>query len=235
MFITRVAGIVGLMALLPTAAHAEFVGGSLSLSHSAFVDDTDEAKSAARGSFDFQWGQFGLQSDLGIAGLHALDRTNKNITTHGYYSFAPGQAAGLFYSVDIQGSSGEGVLGAEYTQGIGATQVEAYLGRSTADTSATLAGFNVAMPVGAGGLEMGLDVDFASVDGGSSATKYGVTGVWALGDSTRFIGEVGAVAGRYGTTNPDGAYVKLGVDFRFGANGGATFGERSILNAFPGR
>ena len=55
-------------------AQAEVLGGRLSLAHSAFVDDTSMAKSAAVGSIELPMGErFSMQSDLGLAGLHALD------------------------------------------------------------------------------------------------------------------------------------------------------------------
>lgn len=127
----RFAGVFALCAALPLAAEAEFVGGRAAISHSAFTDDNDFAKSQAQGAVEFAFGNsFGLQADMGIAGLHALDDTAFNLTGHAVWTFAPGSAAGLFYGSDLMSGPDHDIYGAEYAGFLGEAKVEGYLARS---------------------------------------------------------------------------------------------------------
>lgn len=232
----RTAGLAAFVAAaLPAAAHAEFVGGRAAVAHSTFVDDTSMAKSTAEGAVEFSFGSFGLQTDLGVSGLNALSETATNMTTHAIWNFSPDAAAGLYYGADYMGGAGEDFLGVEYARRIGDAKIEAYIAGTNSDAGdATLVGIAGSTPVGFSGLDMGLSVDHASVQGGNSATKVGLTGGYALGESTRLVGEIGSVGGAVGASETSGPYVKLGVDFRFGANHGTTFGTRSVFSALPG-
>lgn len=217
-------------------AQAEVLGGRLSLAHSAFVDDTSMAKSAAVGSIELPMGErFSMQSDLGLAGLHALDDKAVNITTHAILHFGADSAAGLFYGVDMMNGGSDDFLGLEYGRNLGAAQVEAYVaGIDSAEGSATLLGLAGEMPLSGGPFSLGAALDHASVGGGRSATRFGLTGGYAVGESTRLVAEIGTLGGGIGVDDTSGGYVKLGVDFTFGRNAGTTFGQRSVFNSIPG-
>lgn len=232
----RFAGVFALCAALPLAAEAEFVGGRAAISHSAFTDDNDFAKSQAQGAAEFAFGNsFGLQADMGIAGLHALDDTAFNLTGHAVWTFAPGSAAGLFYGSDLMSGPDHDIYGAEYAGFLGEAKVEGYLARSeSGEGDANMIGLAGSMPVGMSGLEMGLSADHAAFSSDGSATRVGLNGAYPIGESTRLTGEVGSVGGGVGNDDMSGPYVKLGIDFRFGANAGTTFGSRSIFNVTPG-
>lgn len=232
----RFAGSLALCALLPLAAQAEFIGGRAAVSHSAFVDDRDFAKSSAQGAAEFSFGNnFGLQADAGVAGLNALDDTAMTLTGHAIWTFAPGSAAGLFYGSDLMRGPDHDVYGAEYAGFLGQAKVEGYVARSESTVGdANLIGLSGSMPVGMAGLDMGLSLDHAAFSGAGSATRLGLTGAYAIGESTRLTGELGSVGGGVGDAALSGPYVKLGIDFRFGANGGTTFGSRSVFNVSPG-
>lgn len=236
MMLFRFAGALALCAGLPLAAQAELVGGRAAISHSAFVDDSDLAKSQAQGAAEFAFGNsFGLQADMGIAGLHALDDSAFTLTGHAVWTFAPGSAAGLFYGSDFMSGPDHDIYGAEYAGYLGEAKVEAYVARSESGVGdANMIGLAGAMPVGISGLDMGLSADHAAFSSDGSATRVGLTGAYALGESTRLTGELGSVGGSVGADDMSGPYVKLGIDFRFGANAGTTFGSRSLFNVTPG-
>lgn len=219
---------------LPTAAQAEFAGGRLGVSHSVLTSDSDYAKSAIDGQVQWNFGsRFLMQTDLGYSGLHALDENALTMTNHLGMSFNDGSAAGIFYGWDrIEGS--EDFWGAEYARSIGAAQMDAYIAVvDEPGSNGTMAGIAARMPV-ADAVGMGISVDHLSSNGVADATRFGIGADYMLGSATMLKGEIGRVSADDSAASIDETYLKLGVDFKFGPNGGTTFGSRSLLSALPG-
>ena len=230
---TVFAGVFALSAL-PFAAQAEFAGGRVGVSHSFLTSETDFAKSSIDGQIEWTFGsRFLIQTDLGYSGLHALDENALNMTNHLGMSFGDGSAVGLFYGWDkIEGS--EDFWGAEYARTLGAAQVEAYLGAvDEPGSNGTIAGIAARIPV-ADAFGMGVSVDHISSHGVADATRFGIGADYMLGSATMLKGEIGRMSADDSAASIDETYLKLGVDFKFGPNGGTTFGTRSLFNALPG-
>lgn len=222
------------IATLPTLALAEFAGGRVGVSHSLLTSESDYAKSSIDGQVQWNFGsRFLMQTDLGYSGLHALDENALTMTNHLGMTFNDGSAAGIFYGWDrIEGS--EDFWGAEYARSIGAAQMDAYIAVvDEPGSNGTMAGIAARMPV-ADAVGMGISVDHISSNGVADATRFGIGADYMLGNATMLKGEIGRVSADDSAASIDETYLKLGVDFKFGPNGGATFGSRSLLSALPG-
>lgn len=222
------------IATLPSIAQAEFAGGRVGVSHSVLTSDSDYAKSTIDGQIQWNFGsRFLMQTDLGYSGLHALDENALTMTNHLGMTFNDGSAAGIFYGWDrIEGS--EDFWGAEYARSIGAAQMDAYIAVvDEPGSNGTMAGIAARMPV-ADAIGMGLSIDHISSNGVADATRFGIGADYMLGSATTLKGEIGRVSADDTSNSIDETYLKLGVDFKFGQNGGATFGARSLLSSLPG-
>lgn len=218
----------------PMPAQAEFAGGRVGVSHSVLPSESDFAKSSIDGQLEWRFGsRFLMQTDLGYTGLHALDENALTMTNHLGLTFNDGSAAALFYGWDkISGS--EDFWGAEYARSIGAAQVDAYIAVvDEPGSNGTMAGLAARMPV-ADAIGMGISVDHLSSNGLADATRFGIGADYMLGSATMLKGEIGRMSADDSTSSVDETYLKLGVDFKFGANGGTTFGARSLLSSLPG-
>lgn len=233
MSFTRLAGLAGALALLPLTAQAEFAGGRATLSHSTFTEDTDLAKSTAAARLEWDYGRFGYQLDLGLSGLHALDDTALNFTSHLVYHLNTGASVGLFYGWDkVVGS--EDFFGVELASEVGRVEVEGYVAMiDQTGSNGTLLGLSGHMPLNER-FGLGLSLDHINADTLADATRLGLSGDYAVGEKTRLFAEVGLVDGDDGKTSISDPYVKLGADFSFGAKGDTSFGSRSIFNFIPG-
>lgn len=217
--------------LVATAAKAEFLGGVAGVSHSLFVSETDMAKSSAGVRLEWGFGQrLSTQLDASYTGLHALDDNALNLTGHIGWDMGIG-TAGLFYGWDKMASTRD-FYGAEYAGRVAAADLEGYLAR--VDGEGTMFGLSARVPVNAR-LGLGGSLDYMNADGMADGTRIGVAGDYALGLATRLSGEIGHFSGDDNDGNSmNEAYVRLGVDFLFGAQGGTTFGSRSLFNFAPG-
>lgn len=231
----RFTAALAVFAILPGIAKAEFLGGRAEVSHSMFVNDGSLAKSTAGVQLEWGFGPgFVTQTDLSLSGLHALDDTALNITTHLGWSFGEMGTASLFYGWDkVVGS--EDFYGLEYARALGGTEVEGFVAIiDEPGSNGTMAGLSGRMAMN-DRVGLGASVDYMSSDNLADGTRIGLNGDYTLGASTRLRGELGRVNADDNAGNSvNETYVKLGVDFRFGQKGGTSFGTRSLFNFLPG-
>lgn len=222
-----------LMAAAP-ALSQQVTGGSLSLSHSAFVDETRVAKTALAGSVELGFSRsFSVQADLGFTDLNAVSETATTFTLHGVYHLSDTTSAGLFLGVDSVAGESEEFVGLEFGHQVGRSGFEAYVARAEEDgISGTMIGLSTRYEMGNSG-GIGVSLDRAAVEG-IRATRYSLNGDLTVADGMKLFGEVGALHGSVGGASDSEGYVKLGAKFTFGAKRGTTFGQRSILNVIPG-
>ena len=221
-------------AAIPFAASAEFAGGRVGVSHSFHLGDTSEAKSGLDGQFEWAFGSsFRMQTDIGYSGLHALDDKALNLTNHLGFTLANGGTLGAFYGWDrISGT--EDFFGLEYAGDVGAARIDSYVAMiDEPGSNGRMAGIAARMQMN-DAMGLGASIDYMKSDGVADATRFGLSADYMLGASSRVKGELGRVSADDAGGSVDETYLKLGVDFKFGANGGPSFGTRSLLNALPG-
>ncbi len=232
---TRTAMAVAIVLLAAPAALAQQVtGGSLMLSHSAFVDSSDLSKTSLQGSVELGFSrQLGLQADLGLSRLNLADENATNAVLHGIYHLSETTSVGLFLGMDRLAGSSETFVGLEMGTAAGATGFEGYIGAAESNgVSGTIIGLSTRYGINEQ-VGVGLSLDHLSVDV-LDATRYSLNADYAVTDNIVLFGEVGALRGEVmGLTGSEG-YVKLGGEVKFGAKRGTTFGQRSILNILPG-
>ncbi len=218
----------------PATLAQQVTGGSLTLSHSAFTDDGDFAKTSLGGSVELGFSrEFGLQADVGLNRLNAADETATNLVLHGIYHLSEDTSAGLFLGLDHIDGESQSFVGLEFGHQSGRTGFEGYLGRAEdSGVSGTMLGLSTryAVTEGAG---IGLSVDRGEVED-VRLTRYSLNGDIAVAPNMTIFGEVGTLHGSVPGASDSEGYVKLGGKITFGAKRGTTFGQRSLLNVLPG-
>ena len=228
-----------IVATTVSAAQAvEVTGGSVDLSYSAFLDETDIDKTSFEGSlemaFDRNWA---AQVDVGYDsfGFTGVDATSVGL--HGIYHLNEETSFGAFYTherAELYGLDDEAdILGLEFGHESGRFEFEGYLGRGEA------AGFD--------GTMFGLSGRYALSD------RVGVTGAidrievegvdlqslslkvdGEVSDSLNLYVELGSGKADLLGASESEPFVGVGGKVTFGAKRGATFERRSIADLLPG-
>jgi hypothetical protein len=218
----------------PVAQAQQVTGGSLTLSHSAFTDDTDLSKTSLLGSVELGFNRnYGLQADLGMGRLNNASETVTNAVLHGIYHLSDTTSVGLFLGLDRLDGETQSFVGLEMGTAAGPTGFEAYIGYADDDTdSGTMIGLSTRYGVSEQfGLGVSLDhLSLSAVD----ATRYSVNADYAVTPNVTLFGEVGALNGQTAGGSGTEGYVKLGGKVTFGAKRGTTFDQRSLLSVIPG-
>jgi hypothetical protein len=232
-YATLVAVLLG--GALPAAAF-EVTGGQVSLNHSFFTDESDVAKTALDGAVEFGiTREFAIQADLGF---HALNATDENATTYALHAIYHGDETssyGLFYGNDDVFGGNLDYYGIEYGHESGPLGFETFLARGEEqDVSATEFGISGRYAV-SDQLGLGARYDTMNFEGGLDASVVGLTADYAVVPGLQLTGELGsAKLDLDGVGSGSETYAKLGVTFKFGAERGATFGKRGLVNLLPG-
>lgn len=234
---TRAALAAAVVLLCAPAAMAQQVtGGSLTLSHSAFTEDTDVSKTTLHGSVELGLSRdFALQFDLGANRLNDARETTTNVVVHGIYHLNQNTSAGLFAGMDRGAGESLNFIGFEFGHLAGKTGFEAYAARGEEQgVSGTILGLSTRY---AATEQLGVGVSLDQFDVGvGNATRYSVNGDYDIVSNVKVFGEIGVLRGSVPLAGVSGSesYVKVGGKVTFGAKRGTTFGQRSLLNMLPG-
>lgn len=226
-----------LFALGTPMAQAEMIGGRVGLAYSAFTDDSDYAKTGIEGALQFGVSPvISVQTDLGINRLHEAGETALTGTLHGIADLDGASAAGAFLGVDSFAGSSVRHIGLEYGREVGLGSMEGYLQYAErADSDGVVLGLSGEMPVMDDTIWVGGRLDHADLDSDLSLTRYGINGSYRFGTGSSASVELGALSGDADLLGDDAeVYVRLGLDFRFGAKTGTDFGPRGLTQLLPG-
>ncbi|MFT7058396.1 MAG: hypothetical protein ACJASV_000896 [Pseudorhodobacter sp.] len=220
----------------PLIAHAEITGGQLTLSHSAFTDDTDLSKTSLEGSMEFGFNRdVSIQGDLSFSQFNTSDLDITNIAAHGIYHLNETTSLGLFLARDEVSDGSADFVGLEAGHEAGALDLEGYLAIGDNEgTDGTIIGISGrhAMSDTVG---FGASLDHGNFDNVLEVTRYSIDADYSFTPTTSLSAELGytnfSVSTLGSATEP---YVKLGATIKFGAKRGSTFGKRSITNLLPG-
>lgn len=224
------------VALTCFPALAEVTGGQIELSHSAFVDDTSFAKSTVSGTVELSFGpRFGAQFDVGANVLNLAEETATNFAAHAILKPSEGTALGVFFGLDAIAGESQSFYGVEIAHNFDVGGVQAYIAHGEdLGFSGTVVGLSGGTII-ENGVGISASVDYASFDGGASATRFGVRGSIGQGERSKLFVEIGALNGSLSGVGSDSeTYAKIGATYNFGENSGLTFGDRSIFNLLPG-
>ncbi|MCI2393453.1 porin [Aliiroseovarius sediminis] len=226
------------LAAAPALA-VEITGGDVSLSYSAFTEDTDLSRVAIEGSVEVGFTRaFSMQFDLARYEFGFADDGVTTGTVHAIFHVSDVTSVGAFYGrEDIDGTSLD-LYGAEVGHEMGALDLEAYIGHGEeAGVSGTAFGLAADYNIN-DRFAIGVAYDRVDFDGDFNIHKTALRASYAAADRFSVFGEVGSFgmgADYYGVTlDASTNYVGFGVEYAFGAKRGATFGERGLTRMLPG-
>ncbi len=215
---------------------AELTGGSIDLGYSAFTDDSDFSRVALRGQAEIGFSRsIAMQVDLGAYDFDTFNDTGYNFALHGIYHVNDAVSLGGFYSRDDIADGDGDIFGLEAGFDL-STNVAAEAYASTGDSEGVdldLFGFDIAYGV-TDAFEVNAGIDYAEVEGGADLTRYSLGVEFQTETAGNYYAELGSLDASFGGLSGSEAYIGVGVRIDFGAERGATFGQRSFLDIIPG-
>ncbi|EPX79836.1 porin [Litoreibacter arenae] len=226
---------LALCASIQPSVAFELTGGSVDLSYSAFTDETDVSKLALQGSVEAAFTRnFGAQLDLSYHDFNLVNDSGTNVTLHALYHVNEVASLGLFYGRDSDGTTDIDFYGIEGGYEFADFDAEMYL--ATGD-EAGISG-NILGISGRYGLNeqtgLGGSIDRVDFDGGVDVTRIGLKVDHDLTETFNLNAEVGTLRASASGVSDSEAFVGIGAQFKFGAERGATFGKRGLLDLLPG-
>jgi hypothetical protein len=221
----------------------EVTGGDLRLEYSAFTDDIlgeDLGKTALEGSVEVGFDRhIALQFDLGLQDFKFADESGNNLAVHVLHHMNEDTSVGLFVGRDKISSGEADYYGIEAGYEALNYEFEAYL--STGDVSEPSLGSSDVNILGVSGaldisenLKLTGAVHHAEFDGDVSASRFEVGLQYAASDHFALTASVGsAEEDSFGSSTSENFFA-VGAEMTFGANRGATFGQRGLLRLIPG-
>jgi hypothetical protein len=211
----------------------EVTGGSIALGYSGFTDNllSDVDKTTLGGQIEVGFSRdFSMQADLGFMNYGFSDFDAHNFGLHGIYHLSDTTSLGGFVGRDTIESEDLSIYGVEVGHQAGPLGLEAYLSIADAGVEdGTVYGLRAAYGI-TDSTEIGLRYDHINIDG-LGASRLSVAGEFALSSGFAVTGEIGSAD--IDDSGSEGFFA-IGAKFNFGANRGATFNQRSVLDLLPG-
>lgn len=219
---------------LGSVAQAQEIKGDLTLGHSFFTDENQVSKAYAEGALEFGvTPKASVQLDLGVSSLGFVDETATNLVLHGIYDVHATGSVGAFVGMDRLAGEDVTFYGIEYGQSLGSGSIEAYAGTGDeAGVDGTVIGVESEFLIGSE-FGLGVKLDHADFEGTLSATRFGVKGIYGLGDTGKLFAEVGTLRGEIDGDSGSEPFVGVGLTVNLGQDE-ASFGRRGLFNLFPG-
>lgn len=240
MYRVAIAALLGASVLAAPAVAFELTAGSIGLEKGQFVDDGVRGfdKAGLKGSAEFQVApQFSIQGDLGVYDLGRTDGSATSVALHGIYQHSPDTSFGAYVGLDNAkfdslGRQAEdvGFYGVEIANNNGQLGTEVYVGGiNDSQIKGTQLGLKGRYAVNE---SAGVSARFDTLRlTGPNASRLGVGGDIALGQTGTLYGEIGrAKMNSLGNEN----FVTIGAKVNFGHKASTTFSQRGILDMLPG-
>lgn len=221
-----------LLAAAPAQAF-EITGGSVELGYSGFTGNLlkklDKTTLAGRIEVGFS-PAFSMQADLGFMNFGFSDEEAHNIGLHGIYHASDITSLGMYLGQDRLDGDSLSIAGVEVGHQAGALGLEGYLTYAKDSTEDGIvfgarADWDFSDVAG-----IGLRYDSADL-GGADVSRVALTGQYTLTSGLTLTGELGSAEIAGSGSEP---FFGIGAKMTFGAERGATFADRSVLNLLPG-
>ena len=235
----------GLAALTVAAAWpagAEITGGDLTLSHSQFLSDVETvdggdtaSKLSLAGSAEFALQRnFSVQADLMQAQVALIDDTSTMLGLHGIYRFGEVTSLGAFAARDSVSGADFTYAGLEARRIFPTFDAEGYVARVGGGADdATLFGVSGQYRM-LPNLDLGVSFDRLEGDEDTELTRIAAEAGYHLISGARIGAEIGAAEVGVADISDTGGFVGLSFSYAFGAERGATFERRGLLDLLPG-
>lgn len=233
---TRLIALVGAtLAMSQTAQAVEVTGGSVGLSFSAFVDDTDVSRLGAEGSIELGWNRtWATQLDLAFNHFDSSNADTRSLGVHTIYHLNEMTSFGVFYTIEKGDGDTVDILGLEAGHEFGNWDVEGYIGKADSSGAGSANTFGI---TGRTQLQngFGFGAGYESVDiDGIDIQRLSVTLDRDVSAQTNLFVEVGTARVSAGGLSDSEPFIGVGGTYRFGAERGATFGQRNVSSILPG-
>lgn len=216
--------------------HAQMTGGSVDLKYSSYPDESDFSTLAFRGQVEYGFNRnAAMQIDIGGYNFGELNETGYNIGLHGLFHASDTVSLGAFYAWDELDGGSADFYGLE--AGFDITEdfvAEIYV--STGDNGGTdtdIYGLGLGYEIN-DQFALNANVDQFDLDSGSDLTRVSLGVEYRTVAAGNYYAELGNLDGEAGGLSDSEAFVGVGVRFDFGADRGATFGQRGFLDKLPG-
>jgi len=233
---TAIISIIALGIVSTPAMAVEISGGDINLKYSELDAEIFGEKLnsfSVDGAVELGFSpNFAAQLDLGYYNFGAIDDNGTTVALHGIYHLNDETSLGAFYGQDeLDGDSD--FYGIEAVYETGKFEVEGYIGST--DNEGEDAG--ILGLYGAYGLTERLDVtggyQIADLDDGSlDRIEVGLK-FKPVDEAVLSVSFGSAEVEAFGESGSE-SFFSIGVEFPLGANKGATFGRRGILQLLPG-
>ena len=235
----------GLAALAVTAAGsvaAEITGGDLTLSYSQFLSDIESSdggdtasKLSLGGSAEFALQRnFSLQADLMQAQVGLIDDTATMAGLHGVYRLGEVTSLGAFAARDSVSGADFTYAGLEAKRVFPTFDAEGYVARVGGDAEgATLFGVSGQYRM-LPNLDLGVSLDRLDGDENTALTRIAAQAGYHLIWGARIGAEIGAAEVGVADIEDTEGFVGLSFSYAFGAERGASFERRGLLDLLPG-
>jgi len=217
------------------AGAVEVTGSTVDLSYSTFFDDTDVSRFALGGQVEVGFTRnFSLQFDAAYYDLNAVNDSGRTLGVHAIYHFSEEGSLGAFWGNDDISGSDVDFYGLEGGYEFNSVDAEVYFATcDTAGVDGTIIGADPYGEIG-NGFGLGAGIDHGNFDGGVDVTRFNVMVDYAATRNTSVYLEIGSLdVNAFGLSGSEG-FIGFGARFDFGAERGATFGRRGLLELLPG-
>ena len=221
-----------LLAAAPAQAF-EITGGSVELGYSGFTDNLLKKvdKTTLAGQIEVGFSPaFSMQADLGFMNFGFSDEEAHNIGLHSIYHISDLTSLGMYFGQDRLDGGNLSITGVEVGHQAGALGLEGYLtyAKDSAEDGFVFgarADWDLSDIAG-----IGLRYDRADLDSGD-VSRLTLTGQDTLASGLALTGELGSADIGAAGSEP---FFGIGAKMTFGAQRGATFNDRSVLDLLPG-
>jgi len=220
---------------MQTAQAVEVTGGSVGLSFSAFAEETSVNRVAVDGSVELGFNRnISVQIDLAYSDFNFTGLNTTTLGLHGIYHLSDTTSLGAFYVNEDENGGGDlDIFGVEAGHDAGQFEVEGYLARvngggADGDMLGVSARYELPTALGVSG-------SYDRVSGsGADFRKFAVQLDRDVSPSVNLYAEVGTARLNVAGLTDSEPFVGLGGKFVFGAQRGATFGQRGFTRILPG-
>lgn len=212
----------------------EITGGDVALGYSELTDAATVSTTSLEGSVEVGFTRsFAVQLDAANYSFGLNDEDVTNFTIHALYHINDTFSAGAFLGQDTFNGSDLILRGFEVGREFSAFDLEAYVASAEDDgDKGLLYGFEGRYDL-ANGVFLGASFDETDLGDDLTLTNIAARVGYAISESFDGSFEVGHVSYETSSAEISEPYFGLAVEFKFGADRGATFGERSTGSSLP--
>ncbi len=224
-----------LMAAASSPVFAQGItGGELGIEYNAPTNGSDFGGTTYSGGFEYGFlDTFSVSADVATYKFDNVGTDANNITLHGSYFLSPTTAIGGFFAHDSIEDADRNLYGLEGRTSYMGGDVGAYIGQADGDgDTGTIFGVDGSYALRSG-FSVIANVDLFDSDIGT-ISQVSAGAEYQMQVGPQFYAQIGNVTGDLHGNDDSYGFFTVGAKVAFGASGGTTFTNRSVLEVVPG-